>query len=285
MDKTNPLLDQGDLPAFSAIRPDHVNPALDQVLADYRGEVERLVADPGARDFARLMAPLEHWEERVGRVFSPVSHLHGVKDSPELREAYGTAIEKLTEHSTELGQHRGLYEAVKALRESPDFESLDRARRTLVEDSLRGFRLSGVALEEQERSRFKAIQAELSKLETGFEEAVLDATDAWTRPLAEAELAGLPESAREMLRGQARDKGQDGWLATLKGPVVQALLMYADTRALREEVYRAYNTRASDQGPHAGQFDNSERIARILALRHEAAQLLGFPSKAHLSLA
>jgi len=285
MDKTNPLLDQGDLPAFSAIRPDHVNPALDQVLADYRAEVERLVADPGARDFARLMAPLEHWEERVGRVFSPVSHLHGVKDSPELREAYGTAIEKLTEHSTELGQHRGLYEAVKALRESPDFESLDRARRTLVEDSLRGFRLSGVALEEPERSRFKAIQAELSKLETGFEEAVLDATDAWTRPLAEAELAGLPESAREMLRGQARDKGQDGWLATLKGPVVQALLMYADTRALREEVYRAYNTRASDQGPHAGQFDNSERIARILALRHEAAQLLGFPSKAHLSLA
>jgi oligopeptidase A len=285
MDKTNPLLDQGDLPAFSAIRPDHVNPALDQVLADYRAEVERLVADPGARDFARLMAPLEHWEERVGRVFSPVSHLHGVKDSPELREAYGTAIEKLTEHSTELGQHRGLYEAVKALRESPDFESLDRARRTLVEDSLRGFRLSGVALEEPERSRFKAIQAELSKLETGFEEAVLDATDAWTRPLAEAELAGLPESAREMLRGQARDKGQDGWLATLKGPVVQALLMYADTRALREEIYRAYNTRASDQGPHAGQFDNSERIARILALRHEAAQLLGFPSKAHLSLA
>jgi oligopeptidase A len=285
MDKTNPLLDQGDLPAFSAIRPDHVNPALDQVLADYRAEVERLVADPGARDFARLMAPLEHWEERVGRVFSPVSHLHGVKDSPELREAYGTAIEKLTEHSTGLGQHRGLYEAVKALRESPDFESLDRARRTLVEDSLRGFRLSGVALEEPERSRFKAIQAELSKLETGFEEAVLDATDAWTRPLAEAELAGLPESAREMLRGQARDKGQDGWLATLKGPVVQALLMYADTRALREEIYRAYNTRASDQGPHAGQFDNSERIARILALRHEAAQLLGFPSKAHLSLA
>jgi oligopeptidase A len=285
MDKTNPLLDQGDLPAFSAIRPDHVNPALDQVLADYRAEVERLVADPGARDFARLMAPLEHWEERVGRVFSPVSHLHGVKDSPELREAYGTAIEKLTEHSTELGQHRGLYEAVKALRESPDFESLDRARRTLVEDSLRGFRLSGVALEEPERSRFKAIQAELSKLETGFEEAVLDATDAWTRPLAEAELAGLPESAREMLRGQARDKGQDGWLATLKGPVVQALLMYADTRALREDIYRAYNTRASDQGPHAGQFDNSERIARILALRHEAAQLLGFPSKAHLSLA
>ncbi|HLU12628.1 MAG TPA: M3 family metallopeptidase, partial [Arenimonas sp.] len=285
MDKTNPLLDQGDLPAFSAIRPDHVNPALDQVLADYRAEVERLVADPGARDFARLMAPLEHWEERVGRVFSPVSHLHGVKDSPELREAYGTAIEKLTEHSTELGQHRGLYEAVKALRESPDFETLDRARRTLVEDSLRGFRLSGVALEEPERSRFKAIQAELSKLETGFEEAVLDATDAWTRPLAEAELAGLPESAREMLRGQARDKGQDGWLATLKGPVVQALLMYADTRALREDIYRAYNTRASDQGPHAGQFDNSERIARILALRHEAAQLLGFPSKAHLSLA
>src|SRR5690606_2361936 len=170
-------------------------------------------------------------------------------------------------------------------RRSSVLGALDRARRTLVEDSLRGFRLSGVALEEPERSRFKAIQAELSQLETGFEEAVLDATDAWTRPLTEAELAGLPASAREMLRGQAKDKGQEGWLATLKSPVVQALLTYADTRALREQVYRAYHTRASEQGPHAAQFDNSERIARILALRHEAAQLLGFPSKAHLALA
>ncbi len=280
----NPLLADAELPAFSAITPAHVNPAIDEVLAGFRADVERLAADPQARDFERLMAPLERWEETLGRTFSPVSHLHGVKDSPELREAYSAALEKLTEHSTELGQHRGLYAAVKALRDSPAFDALDRPQRTLVEDSLRGFKLSGVALEEPARSRFKAIQNELSKLETAFEEAVLDATDAWTRPVAEAELAGLPASARDMLRAMAKEKQADGWLATLKGPVVQAVLTFADSRALREEIYTATSTRASDQGPQAGQYDNGERIGQILALRHEAAQLLGFESAAHESL-
>ena len=283
---SNPLLADGELPAFSAITPEHVNPAIDEVLAGFRAEVDRLTADPGARDFASLLAPLERWEEKLGRSFSPVSHLHGVKDSPELREAYSAALEKLTEHGTELGQNRELYEAVKALHESPAFATLDRARRTVVEDSLRGFRLSGVALEEPARSRFKAIQNELSKVETEFEEAVLDATDAWTRPVSDDELVGLPGSARTMLRAMAQEKAvEEGHLATLKGPVVQAILTFADTRALREQLYTAYNTRASDQGPQAGQFDNSQRLERILALRHEAAQLLGFPSKAHLSLA
>lgn len=284
-DTTNPLLANGELPAFSAIAPAHVNPAIDEVLADFRAAVDRLTADPAARDFATLMAPLERWEEKLGRSFAPVSHLHGVKDSPELREAYSAALEKLTEHGTELGQNRALYEAVKAVREAPDFDAMDLARRTVVEDSLRGFRLSGVALEEPSRSRFKDIQNQLSKTETEFEEAVLDATDAWTRPVTDDELAGLPESARAMLRTMAQEKSLDGHLATLKGPVVQAILTFADTRALREELYTAYNTRASDQGPGAGTHDNGQRIETILALRHEAAQLLDFPSNAHLSLA
>jgi len=283
--QANPLLADAELPAFSAIAPEHVNPAIDEVLAGFRAEVDRLTADPSARDFASLLAPLERWEEKLGRSFSPVSHLHGVKDSPELREAYSAALEKLTEHGTELGQNRELYEAVKALHESAEFANLDRAQRTVVEDSLRGFRLSGVALEEPARSRFKAIQNELSKIETEFEEAVLDATDAWTRPVADEELSGLPDSTRAMLRTMAQEKGVEGHLATLKGPVVQAILTFADTRALREQLYTAYNTRASEQGPHAGQYDNSARIEKILALRHEAAQLLGFESKAHLSLA
>ena len=285
MTTTNPLLADTELPAFSAIAPEHVNPAIDEVLAAFRAEVDRLTADPAARDFATLMAPLERWEEKLGRSFAPVSHLHGVKDSPELREAYSAALEKLTEHGTELGQNRELYAAVKALHEAPGFAALDRARRTVVEDSLRGFRLSGVALEEPARSRFKAIQNELSKLETEFEEAVLDATDAWTRPVSEAELAGLPDSARAMLRTMAQEKKLDGHLATLKGPVVQAILTFADTRALREEIYTAYNTRASDQGPGAGTHDNSQRIEQILSLRHEAALLLDFASSAHVSLA
>ena len=285
MTTENPLLAAGELPAFSAIAPEHVNPAIDDVLAGFRAEVDRLTADPSARDFATLLAPLERWEERLGRTFAPVSHLHGVKDSPELREAYSEALEKLTEHGTELGQNRALYEAVKAVREAPGFAGMDLARRTVVEDSLRGFRLSGVALEEPARSRFKDIQNQLSKVETEFEEAVLDATDAWTRPVADDELAGLPDSARAMLRMMAQEKKLEGHLATLKGPVVQAILTFADNRALREQLYTAYNTRASDQGPQAGTHDNSARIETILALRHEAANLLGFDSNAHLSLA
>ncbi|MGE4358299.1 MAG: M3 family metallopeptidase [Lysobacteraceae bacterium] len=281
----NPLLSAGDLPPFSRISAADVAPAVDTLLDGYRQVVERLVADAGARNFEALMQPLEAQEERLGRAFSPVSHLHGVKDSPELREAYEEALEKLTEHATELGQNRDLYEAVKAVREAPAFNALDRASRTVVEDSLRGFRLSGVALESEGRKRFAQIQTELSRLTTQFGSAVLDATDAWTRPVSDAELAGLPESARALLAQAAADAGTSGHLATLKGPVVTALLTFADDRALREVVWTAYQTRASDQGPQAGAHDNSARIGQILALRHEAARLLGFANAAEVSLA
>jgi oligopeptidase A len=281
---TNPLLAASPLPPFSAIDARHVVPAITTLIDEARAGVEALVADPQARDFASLMAPLERIEERLARAWSPVSHLHGVKDSPALREAYAEADALLTDFHTDLGQHRGLFEAVRAVADAPGFAQLDRARKTLVRDSLRGFVLSGVALEGAARERFKAIQAELAQLGTGFEEAVLDATDAWTLELRGDQLAGLPDSALALLRGMAQDKGVEGHLATLKGPVVQALLTYADDRALRETVYTAYNTRASEQGPQAGQFDNSGRIAQILALRHEAAQLLGFANAAALSL-
>ena len=280
----NPLLAAGELPDFPVILPGHVLPAVEAVLADYQRTVERLVADPAARTFETLIAPLEEMEERLARTFSPVSHLHGVLDSPPLREAHAAALEQITEHGARLGQDQGLYEAVRQVRESPSFASLDRAQRVLVEDSLRDFRLSGVALVEPARTRFRDIQNELSKVETQFEEAVLDATDAWTRPVTAAELTGLPDSARTLLAHAAKDHRHDGWMATLKGPVVQAILTFASDRALREQLYTAYNTRASDQGPHAGQFDNSQRIEEILALRHEAAILLGFRSNAELSL-
>ena len=280
----NPLLDPGLLPDFAAITPDHVVPAVDAVLAEHRAAVEALIADSSARSFDALVAPLEQLDERLARAWAPVGHLHGVMDSPALRAAYAQADERITEFTTELGQNRALFQAMQAVRDGAGFAALGAAERAVVDDSLRGFRMSGVALEEPQRSRFKAIQTELSKLDTAFEEAVLDATDAWSMALAEDQLVGLPPSARELLAGQAQAKGSDGFLATLKGPVVQALLTYADDRQLREQVYAAYNTRASDQGPHAGRFDNSARIERILALRHEGAALLGFASAAHESL-
>lgn len=286
MDDINPLLRDTELPAFDAIRPEHVVPAIEAILTDYTAHIDDLTATSGPRDFADTMLPQESLEDRLGRAWSPVSHLHSVLDSEPLRKAYGEALEKITEHATELGQNRALYAAVKAVADAPGFARLDRAARTLTEHALRDFRLSGVALEEPARSRFKQIANALSKLSTEFEEAVLDATDAWNEPLTdEKALAGIPESGRAVLREYAKEKRLDGWLVTLKQPSVQAVLNYADDRELRERVYTAYSTRASDQGPLAGRFDNSLRIEEIVALRHEAAQLLGFANAAEESLA
>lgn len=286
MTHANPLLEETGLPRFSAILPEHVEPAVDAVLADYRAGIDALLAGDAPRDFGHVALPGEEFEDRLNRVWAPVSHLHGVADSDALRKAYAAAQEKIVEHASELGQNRALYAAVKAAAERDDAAALPRAARTLLEHELRDFRLSGVALEEPARSRFREIANELARLGTEFEEAVLDATDAWSEAVAdEARLAGIPESGRAVLRAYAEDQQLDGWLITLKQPSVQAVLTYADDRALRERVYAAYQTRASDQGPNAGEFDNGARIEKILALRHEAARLLGFRDAAEESLA
>ena len=286
MTASNPLLETTGLPRFSAIRPEHVEPAVDAVLADYRARIDALLASDAPRDFASVMLAGEELEDRLNRVWAPVSHLHGVADSEPLRKAYAAAQEKIVEHSSELGQNRALYAAVKAVGEGAEMAALPRAARTLVEHELRDFRLSGVALEEPARSRFREIANALAKLATGFEEAVLDATDAWSEAIVdEAGLAGIPESGLAVLRAYAGEKEQAGWLVTLKQPSVHAVLTYADDRALRQRVYAAYQTRASDQGPNAGEFDNSTRIGQILALRHEAARMLGFRDAAEESLA
>lgn len=283
---TNPLLEGGALPRFSAIRPEHVEPAVAAVLADYRARIDALLASDATRDFDGVLRLGEALEDRLSRVWAPVSHLHGVADSDELRKAYSAAQETIVDFSSELGQNRALYAAVEAVAQRPDSAALPRAARALVAHELRDFKLSGVALEEPARSRFREISSELAKLATEFEEAVLDATDAWSEAIAdEAQLAGIPASGRAVLRAYAQEKSQDGWLVTLKQPSVQAVLSYADDRGLRERVYRAYQTRASDQGPNAGEFDNSARIEKILALRFEAAQLLGFRDAAEESLA
>lgn len=286
MDASNPLLDPHGLPRFSAIRPEHVEPAVDAILADYRARIDALLASDAPRDFAGVVLLGEELEDRLSRAWAPVSHLHGVADSEALRKAYSAAQEKIVEHASELGQNRTLYAAVEAVERTPAMQALPRAARTLVEHELRDFRLSGVALEEPARSRFREIESELARLATEFEEAVLDATDAWSEALTDAtQLQGIPESGRAVLRAYAEEKQQEGWLVTLKQPSVQAVLTYADDRALRERVYTAYQTRASDQGPTANSFDNSPRIEKILALRHEAAQLLGFRDAAEESLA
>ncbi|MHB8678168.1 MAG: M3 family metallopeptidase [Rudaea sp.] len=282
---TNPLLEDTDLPRFSAIRPEHVQPAVAAALADCRTHIDALIADPSPRTFAHTMLPQEALENRIERIWSPVSHLHAVADTAALRAVYAPAEEALSDFAAELGQNRELYAAVKAIADVSEFSALPRAAKTLVEHSLRDFKLAGVALEEPARTRFRDISNALTRLGTEFEEAVLDATQAWTEPADEAALAGLSDTDRELMREAARETGRGGYLVTLKPPSVQAILTYADDRGLRERVYRAYHTRASDQGPQAGRFDNSARIEEILALRHEAARLLGFANAAEESLA
>ncbi|MBU6200135.1 MAG: M3 family metallopeptidase, partial [Xanthomonadaceae bacterium] len=282
---TNPLLEDTDLPRFSAIRPEHVQPAVAAALADYRTHIDALTADPSPRTFANTLLPQEALENRIERIWSPVSHLHAVADTAALRAVYAPAEEALNDFAAELGQNRELYAAVKSIADVPEFSALPRAAKTLVEHSLRDFRLSGVALEEPARTRFRDISNALTRLGTEFEEAVLDATQAWAEPAEESALAGLPDTDRELMRQAAREAGRDGYLVTLNPPSVQAVLTYADDRGLRERVYTAYHTRASDQGPQAGRFDNSARIEEILALRHEAARLLGFANAAEESLA
>ncbi|MBZ0221976.1 MAG: M3 family metallopeptidase [Dokdonella sp.] len=286
MNPDNPLLAESGLPRFSAIRPEQVEPAIDAVLADYRAGIDAVLASTAPRDFAGVIGCSESLEDRLNRTWAPVSHLHGVADSEALRKAYAAAQEKIVEFSSELGQNRDLFAAVNAVAQRPDSTTLPAAARALLAHELRDFRLAGVALEEPARTRFREISSALAKLATEFEEAVLDATDAWSESIHdEAALAGIPESGRAVLRAYAQDQGEDGWRVTLKQPSVQAVLTFADDRALRERVYTAYQTRASDQGPHAGQFDNSARMEQLLALRHEAAQLLGFHDAAEESLA
>jgi len=286
MSQDNPLLADDTLPAFSRIHPDQVTPAIDTLLADYRAGIDALTAPGAPRDFDHVMLTQERLEQRLARAWAPVSHLHSVADSEALRKVYGPAEEKLTDHAIELGQNRDLYAVVQALADAPTFAQLPRAERALVEHALRDFKLSGVALEEPARSRFREIGVELSKLSTEFSNAVLDATDAWHEHITdERDLAGIPESGRAVLQQYAKEQELDGYLITLKQPSVQAVLTYADNRGLRERVYWAYQTRASDQGPNAGKYDNSARIDRIMALRHEAAQLLGFANTAEESLA
>ncbi|MEJ2509589.1 MAG: oligopeptidase A [Gammaproteobacteria bacterium] len=283
---TNPLLTMTDLPPFGEIRPEHVEPAIDAVLADNRRGIESLLAGGGEYTWANLMQPLEDMDDRLDRIWSPVSHMNAVVNSEELRAAYNACLPKLSDYATEVGQNERLFQAITSIAEGPEYARLDGAQQRIIDNALRDFRLSGVDLPAGQKVRFKTIQQELSRLTSKFEENLLDATNAWTQHVTdEARLSGLPESARAMARQAAEAKGLEGWLFTLEFPSYYAVMLHAEDRELRRTMYEAYTTRASEQGPHAGRWDNSEVMEQILALRHEAAQLLGFANYAERSLA
>ena len=283
---SNPLLEMTGLPPFAHIRPEHVEPAIDTLLAENRTTVRRLLAANREYTWDNLVQPLEEMEDRLSRAWAPVSHMNSVVNSEALRQAYNACLPKLSEYSTELGQNAELHAAYQSLHDTGEYARLDTAQKKVIDDALRDFHLSGVDLPPEQQARFKAIRQRLSRLTTRFEENVLDATQAWTRHVTdEARLSGLPDSARAMARQAAEQKGLEGWLFTLDFPSYYAVASYADDRELRREMHEAYVTRASDQGPNAGKWDNSEVMAEILALRHELANLLGYRTYAERSLA
>ncbi|MNF23225.1 Oligopeptidase A [compost metagenome] len=283
----NPLLQAFDLPPYSAIRPEHVEPAVDRLLAENRAAIaELLKQQSGTPSWNGLVLALDELNDRLNRAWSPVSHLNAVCNNAELRAAYEACLPKLSEYSTELGHNRALYEAYHALAASPEAATFEVAQQTILKHTLRDFHLSGIDLPEAEKQRFGAIQSKLSELGSRFSNQLLDATQAWSKQVGdEAALAGLTASAKAQMKQAAEAKGLDGWLITLEFPSYFAVMTYADHRALREEVYAAYCTRASDQGPNAGQHDNGPVMLQILDLRQELAKLLGFANYAELSLA
>ncbi|MGY4532232.1 oligopeptidase A [Pseudomonas sp. TE3786] len=287
MSETNPLLQAFDLPPYSSIRPEHVEPAVDTLLREGREALAKLLAEqPQTPSWDGLVLALDEQGERLGRAWSPVSHLNAVCNNAELRQAYEACLPKLSEYWTELGQNRALFQAYEALANSPAATNFDVAQSTILQNALRDFRLSGIDLPAAEQQRYGAIQMKLSELGSRFSNQLLDATQAWTKHILDEDaLDGLPDSAKAQMAQAAAGKELDGWLISLEFPSYYAVMTYANDRALREELYAAYCTRASDQGPNAGNNDNGPVMAEILDLRQELAKLLGFANYSELSLA
>ncbi|MDD8060761.1 oligopeptidase A [Shewanella metallivivens] len=283
---SNPLLNSAALPEFSKIKPEHVQPAVEQAIAKCRDTIETLLANNSEYTWDNLIAPLEDVDDELSKAWSPVSHMNSVVSSDELRDAHDACLPLLSDYGTFVGQHQGLYEAYKSIHQSADFALLTQAQKKVIEQSLLDFELSGIGLDDGQKARYGEIVKRLSELTSNFSNQLLDATEAWTKLITnEADLAGLPESAVAAAKAMAEAKELKGWLFTLDFPSYLPVMTYSENRELREECYRAFVTRASDQGPNAGEFDNTNNMNEIVALRHELANLLGFASYADKSLA
>ncbi|GLR76511.1 oligopeptidase A [Aliivibrio sifiae] len=283
---SNPLLTFTDLPLFSQIKPEHIQPAVEQAIADCRAKVEEVLASDAAPSWESIIIPLAETDDRLSRIWSPVSHLNSVQNSEELREAYEACLPALSEYGTWVGQNKGLYEAYKSIKESEAFVTLSQAQQKTIIDELRDFELSGIGLPADQQKRYGEISKRTSELSSNFSNNVLDATMGWSKHITdEAELSGLPESAMAAAKAAAEAKELDGWLLTLEMPSYIPIMTYADNKPLRREIYEAFVTRASDRGPNAGKWDNTDLISEELQLRHEVSRLLGFASYSEKSLA
>ncbi len=280
----NPLLDFSGLPHFAQIKPEQVAPAIAQLLGDCRALIARLLADSTQPGWDNFVVPMEDAHERVSRAWGPVGHLNAVMNSPELRDAYNAVLPVMTQYYAELGQNLALFNKFKLLRNSAEFATLNATRQKIIENELRDFRLGGAELPEDKKARYLEIQERQSEVSARFSDNLLDATNEYSL-LVESrdELSGLPEDALQTAEEAALAADKSGWLFTLKAPSYLPVMQFADNRVLREKIYRAYATRASEFGKP--EFDNSALMEEIVQLRTEEAQLLGFANYGELSLA
>ncbi|WP_196139081.1 M3 family metallopeptidase [Aliikangiella sp. G2MR2-5] len=280
---TNPLLLQNPIQLVDKIEPDYVVSAISQIIEDNKKAIAKL-SEQSEPDWNSFMRPMETIDNRLSKAWSPVSHLNSVCNSEPLRDAYNKALGLITEYSTELGQDKTLYQATQSLYDRGEALGLSSTQMHILKHSLIGFKLSGVDLPKDKQEIYSKIQSQLSELTTKFEQNILDATMSWTKQVGKDELGGLPETELSLLKANAQNRDMEGYLITLEIPSYLAVMMYADNRELREAVYYAYSTRASEVGADKGKFDNSSVMVDILKLKNEKAQLLGFKNYAELSL-
>src|SRR5579859_7087122 len=279
----NPLLGQEPLPPFARIRPEHVEPAVRELLERSRARIEQLAAVERPT-FATVVEPLEELQHRVSRTWSPVSHLNAVLNSDALRTSYNACLPLLSAYQTDLAQSEPLYRAYRTIAEQ-ESAALGPVQKQVIDHALRDFRLAGVGLDAKRKERFKNVMLELTRLQAKFEENVLDATNGWSYHICdESELRGLNATLVEQARKRSHDQRVEGWTLTLDQPTYVAVVTDAESETLRRAFYEAWTTRASDHGPNANRWDNSSVMAEILRLRHEAAQLLEFRNYAEYAL-
>ncbi len=284
----NPLLDISGLPRFAEIKPEHVTPAVDELLTRNRALTVKLLADKTPPTWENFVQPFEDANEHLSRVWGQVGHLNMVMNGPELREVYNANLPKVTQYYAELSQNLALYQKYKAIRNGTAYTALNAEQRKVIENELRDFRLGGAELPDEKKARFLAIQEELSELTSKFSDNLLDATNAYTCVIVDdKEISGIPADERQVAAEAAQEAGKNGWLFTLKAPSYGPVIQYADNRSLRERMYRAYTTRASEQLTEGSKadWDNTPLMSQILKLRAELAQMLGFASYAEFSLA
>lgn len=286
MTTLNPLLENHELPPFEQFKPEQIEPAISSLIGDAKKQIDQATESPELATWANTIDPIDQQSRLLDNAWAVFSHLNNVADTPELREAYGKALAQVTEFSTWVGQHEGLFKAYQAINDSDAFKDLSQAQQETIRQALLDFRLSGIDLPKAQQEEFAKLKGELASLSQTFSEQLLDATQSWTKHITnEEDLAGLPETAKATLAQYAKQKEKDGWLITLEMPSVLPVLTYADNRALREELYRANVSKASDQGPDAGKFDNGPIMTQILEKKQQVAELLGYRNYADVSLA